>query len=80
MNDRYIGNQILDLPKIYSFSQDVAKGLQALMSYEGNVEEDMGLTFQVYNLLLRPCKDLRGYEQRSVHTIDKRNISLLYME
>lgn len=27
--------------------QDVANGLKHLLEYEGNVEEDMGLTFQV---------------------------------
>ncbi|KAI5707004.1 hypothetical protein M8J76_014059 [Diaphorina citri] len=41
---------IVQTPSIEDLAEivpDVAKGLHSLMSYEGNVEEDMGLTFQV---------------------------------
>lgn len=36
------------------FPQDVAHGLRELLKYEGSVEEDMGLSFQV-----RHCQTLR---------------------
>lgn len=32
---------------LLSTSQEVVFGLKELLAYEGNVEEDMGLTFQV---------------------------------
>jgi hypothetical protein len=32
--------------------QDVARGLQELLSYEGDVEEDFGLTFQAGSIKL----------------------------
>ena len=30
-----------------NFWQDISKGLKELLEYEGNVQEDFGLTFQV---------------------------------
>lgn len=34
----------------YNTRQEVVFGLKELLAYEGNVEEDMGLTFQVWFL------------------------------
>lgn len=39
--------RINDLKGFYFLSQDVANGLQNLLDYDGDVEDDFGLSFQV---------------------------------
>lgn len=39
--------RIIDLKGFHFLSQDVANGLQNLLDYDGDVEDDFGLSFQV---------------------------------